>query len=304
MGNTNGDEKRHLIRTICIARAIALSNALLFSVQNELCMMEVVQFTSANARGEIRVESMKIFLTYRATLRDLRFQAHICIWTYRSTRYFEPIYGFSRVLLLLPKKLATFLEIQATDCDNNDRTFIIDLLLRLLTVYRDQVAALDAQHPQQPLDFRLPNSEVDWTRHVIRFPDVYPNDSVGIDVWRFFGRLGRQFNLSQSVGFLMSNLAGIRRVQNFIYVRRQRWTWCKKECRKLVRSADCMLNACHAALDFAHPVWVDTNRTLSFVNATNESHVDVRRRAFFTRHRLFNRLTNEFDQLVVEYNAT
>ena len=263
-------------------------------------MMEVVQSTSTNANGEIRVEYMQIFLTYRATRRDLRFQAHIFIWSYASTRYFEPVHGFSRILRLLPEKLATFLELQATDLGNDDRTFLIDLLLRLLSVYRDQVATLDERHPGPPLDLYLPQSE--WTRQVVPFPDVYPN-GLDTDVWNISGRLGRQLSFLQSIEFVAIKLAGIKRVQNFIYVRRQRWTWCKNECRKLVRLADCMLNACHAFLDFVHPVWVDTDRTLSAVNATNESHVDVRRRAFFARHRLFNRLTTEFDRLVVEYDA-
>ena len=58
-----------------------------------------------------------------------------------NLKSFEPVHGLSRVIRLIPDKLATAILIRKENLSssNEDGLFLIDLVLELTTVYKEQV---------------------------------------------------------------------------------------------------------------------------------------------------------------------
>ena len=58
-----------------------------------------------------------------------------------TLKSFEPVHGLSRVVRLIPDKLATAIEINKENLDDpkDDGSFLVDLVTKLLKYYQGQI---------------------------------------------------------------------------------------------------------------------------------------------------------------------
>lgn len=193
-------------------------------------------------------------------------------WTV-GVKEFEIIHGLSRVVRLLPDKLVTAKCIAAEPV-TDDGTFLVNLVLDLLKVYLDQSERLVSSSSTAAAE-NLCSQEV--------YQEIPFESRTSVDLQMSLN--GTLECLRESLNSLLRSLAD-HNLEQFA-----------NDAKALVGLGDEILAACHAYLDFAHPLIVQSYRH----NSLQDSEIDQRRIALITKlENLKNKLSNEFEQYSAE----
>ena len=193
-------------------------------------------------------------------------------WTV-GVKEFEIIHGLSRVVRLLPDKLVTAKCIAAEPVAD-DGTFLVNLVLDLLKVYLDQSERLVSSSSTAAV-------ENPCCQEIYREIPFESRTSVDLQM----SLNGTLECLRESLNSLLRSLAD-HNLEQFA-----------NDAKALVGLGDEILAACHAYLDFAHPLIVQSYR----LNSLQDSEIDQRRIALITKlENLKNKLSNEFEQYSAE----
>jgi hypothetical protein len=185
-------------------------------------------------------------------------------WTV-SPRNFEVIHGMSRVVRLLPDKLATALAINAENHEN-DGTFLIGLVINLTRVYVDLSEAGNGEGVSE-------GAHDLWVQVGAPEDDLEHGQTLAEVVKGYEEKLqSNRTSLSE------------RNIERFM-----------QEGQHLVQLSDDLLLACHIYLDFIHLVWIEINR----VGRVNLDRIEERKRDLMLKlEQLQCKLSLEFDQLI------
>jgi hypothetical protein len=185
-------------------------------------------------------------------------------WTV-SPRNFEVIHGMSRVVRLIPDKLATALAINVENHEN-DGTFLIGLVINLTRVYVDLSEANAEGGVSQ-------GAHVLWTQIGAPEDDLENGLTLADTVVDYEEKLqSNRISLSE------------RDIDRFM-----------QESEYLVQVSDDLLMACHIYLDFIHPVWIEVNR----MGRVDRERIGRRERDLLLKlEQLQGKLSSEFNQLM------
>lgn len=162
-------------------------------------------------------------------------------WTWTATlKSFEVIHGLSRVMRLVPDKLATALAINMENLpDPDDGSFLIKLVEDLLKVY------VDRNRLSQEV-------EADSSGNLETLVVQLGGEPVAAD-----------FAGEENLTTLLDTYSG--KLHSFNELLRDRsFEQFRSEGDLLVRLSDDVLLVCHAYLDLAHLVWIETNKSGAF----------------------------------------
>jgi uncharacterized Zn-finger protein len=186
-------------------------------------------------------------------------------------RSFEAIHGMSRVVKLVPDKLATAMEINRENIPDDDGHFLIKLVKKLAVFYQSLVISQANED----------ESEDDRVEEVLKIVS-----DVELDI--FFA----EYNFREIIGEFF------RRLDSFEKHLIEREDELESKALMIVNMSDDILACCHIFMDFVHPVWLDIQRK----GEIDYELVLTRKMELFQK--LSNnhlRLEKEFLELVAEY---
>lgn len=193
-------------------------------------------------------------------------------WTV-GVKEFEIIHGLSRVVRLLPDKVVTAKCI-AIEPVAADGTYLIKLVLDLLKVYTTQYEHLTSSNPAAA-------AEVPCNREIYREIPFESQTSVDLQM----SLNGTLECIRESLNSLLKSLTD-HNLEQFT-----------NDAKALIALSDEILAACHAYLDFAHPIMVQSYR----LNPPQDHEIDQKRSALIVKlENLKNKLSNELEQYLAE----
>jgi len=157
------------------------------------------------------------------------------IWTWQfDLRHFEVIHGLSRIVLLLPDKVHTAIEIQKDNIPEADGSFLVQLVINLANVYRDQL--------RRKADINCNVTNITTTQ-------IFSHDRAPIV------SADRPDNFEDVFVEFLSSLENFKRSlaernRSDIY----------DAAEELLRISDDIWICCRVFLDLVHPVWLSIQR--------------------------------------------
>ena len=150
---------------------------------------------------------------------------------------FEAVYGFSRILLLLPDKLATALTI-ASEEEEGEGAWLITLVVNLLKRYIDSYVCVNYE----------PNQRVNPDTRRISLKSQIIQDR-----WRPFTGFRDTLKAVESELEILIHLLNLKKFDEY-----------QSRLPDFIDFCDELFYACQAYLQLAHPFWIRTNRSHLF----------------------------------------
>jgi len=195
-----------------------------------------------------------------------------------NLKSFEVLHGMSRVVLLIPDKLATAVEINREKLsDPHDGGFMVQLVIDLVSFYISLFSDIPTVSSEQISSRIEPLSVRDQEKDTFLFPEECVELS---DLLLEFKDKLEHVKLALKE----------RREEAIIF-----------DCQTVVRMADSILELCNAYIDFVHPIYLDVERNGSF----NDGKIKSLRKAISEKlAEQNNRLKDEFVFLTRNTSST
>ena len=185
---------------------------------------------------------------------------------------FEVVHGLSRIVRLLPDKIATALAIRREGHRDEDGTFLIKLVEDLAKTFNERnqeaQAAQDAEVPDELQSFRVLIGAAEVDAEV-------SGDDLSILLLDYTQKLGT-----------LQTLLRDSPEEDFVH-----------QSQDLIYLSDDILLACHVFLDLIHPVWIDINRS----GIINNQRIEEQKAACISKLEALNgKLATEYSRMITD----